>query len=215
MLDRLRGIFGRTFKPLAQRLLKWGVTPDAVTIVGTLGVILASLILFPMGHLFAGTMVVWFFAMSDAIDGLMARLSGRASNWGAFLDSNLDRMADAAIFTGLGVYLLGEGENLGALAALTCLIFGSLVPYARAKAEGLGYNATVGIAERGDRLLAALVAAGLVGLGLSVAVLVVTLVVLAAAAAFTLGQRMYVVYKQVRAEERAAAESPASAAEEA
>lgn len=208
MLDRLRGIFGTIFRPLAERLLKWGVTPDAVTIVGTLGVILGALILFPMGYLFAGTMVVWFFAMSDAIDGLMARLSGRASSWGAFLDSNLDRMADAAIFTGLGVYLLNEGERVGAVAALTCLIFGSLVPYARAKAEGLGYNATVGIAERGDRLLAALVSAGLVGLGLSVAVLVVTLAVLAVASAFTLGQRMYVVYKQVKAEGQADVEAP-------
>ena len=115
MISKLRAVVGRLFTPLARTLLRWGVSPDAVTIVGTVGVVVAALVLFPRGHLFAGTMVCWFFAMSDAIDGLMARLSGRTGPWGAFLDSTLDRIADGAIFTGLVLYLAGRGEDpLGA-----------------------------------------------------------------------------------------------------
>ena len=102
MISKLRDGVGRLFTPLARWLLRHGVSPDAVTIVGTLGVVVAALWLFPLGYLFAGTMVCWFFAMSDAIDGLMARLSGRVGPWGAFLDSTLDRIADGAIFTGRG-----------------------------------------------------------------------------------------------------------------
>lgn len=198
MIDKLREGFGRLFGPLAKLLLKWGISPDAVTIGGTLGVVGAALWLFPTGHLFWGTMIVWFFAMSDAIDGLMARKAGRSSVWGSFLDSTLDRVADAAIFTGIGIYLLRAGELWGAGAALTCLILGAIVPYARAKAESLNMTAAVGIAERGDRLVTALIATGLVGLGLNVNVLTVVLLVLALASLITVIQRMAVVYAQAK-----------------
>ncbi len=199
MISRLRAGVGRLFTPLARTLLRWGVSPDAVTMAGTLGVVVAALVLFPQGYLFAGTMVCWFFAMSDAVDGLMARLSGRVGPWGAFLDSTLDRVADGAIFAGLVVYLAGRGEDpLGAGLGLACLVLGSVVPYARARAEGLGMRADVGIAERGDRLTVALTAAGLVGLGVHPRVLTVVLGVLAVASAVTVVQRMVVVHRQVR-----------------
>jgi CDP-diacylglycerol--glycerol-3-phosphate 3-phosphatidyltransferase len=203
VISKLRDGVGRLFTPLARWLLRHGVSPDAVTIVGTLGVVVAALWLFPLGYLFAGTMVCWFFAMSDAIDGLMARLSGRVGPWGAFLDSTLDRIADGAIFTGLVLYLAGRGEDpLGAGLGLACLVLGSIVPYARARAEGLGMTANVGIAERGDRLTAALTAAGLVGVGLPPVVLTIVLGLLAVASAVTVVQRMVVVRRQaVRAAE--------------
>ena len=203
MISKLRDGVGRLFTPLARWLLRHGVSPDAVTIVGTLGVVVAALWLFPLGYLFAGTMVCWFFAMSDAIDGLMARLSGRVGPWGAFLDSTLDRIADGAVFTGLVLYLAGRGEDpLGAGLGLACLVLGSIVPYARARAEGLGMTANVGIAERGDRLTAALTAAGLVGVGLPPVVLTIVLGLLAVASAVTVVQRMVVVRRQaVRAAE--------------
>jgi CDP-diacylglycerol--glycerol-3-phosphate 3-phosphatidyltransferase len=198
VISKLRAVVGRLFTPLARTLLRWGVSPDAVTIVGTVGVVVAALVLFPRGHLFAGTMVCWFFAMSDAIDGLMARLSGRTGPWGAFLDSTLDRIADGAIFTGLVLYLAGRGEDpLGAGFGLACLVLGSVVPYARARAEGLGMRADVGIAERGDRLTVALTAAGLVGIGVPAVVLTVVLGLLAVASAITVVQRMVVVRRQV------------------
>ena len=94
----------------------------------------------------------------------MARMSGRSSSWGAYLDSTLDRVGDSAIFGGLVLYYAGQGQQLFmAGLALACLILGSVVSYAKARAEGLGMTANVGIAERADRLVAVLAATGLVG----------------------------------------------------
>lgn len=198
MLSRLRGAVGRILGPLAGALLRMGVSPDAVTVVGTVGVVVAALWLFPLGYLFGGTLVVTFFVLSDLLDGTMARRSGTSGPWGAFLDSTLDRFADAAIFTGLVLWLAGRGEDpLGAAFGLACLALGSIVPYARARAEGLGMTANVGIAERGERILLALTAAGLVGLGVPQVVLTVVLGLLAVASAVTIGQRMATVRRQV------------------
>lgn len=197
MLSRLRSGATRVFTPPAALLLRLGVSPDAVTIVGALGVVVAALWLFPLGHLFVGTMVITFFALSDLLDGVMARRAGRAGRWGAFLDSTLDRLGDAAIFSGLMLYLAGRGDDrLGAGLALACLVLGMLVSYARARAEGLGMTANVGIAERGDRLVAVLVAAGLVGLGVPAVVLTAVLGLLAVASAITVVQRVVVVRRQ-------------------
>lgn len=198
MISKLRAGFGRLFTPLAKALLRMGLSPDAVTVAGTVGVMASALILFPAGHLLAGALVCWFFAMSDAIDGLMARLSGRQGPWGAFLDSTLDRFADGAIFAGLVVWLAGGGDDrLGAVLALACLVLGSIVPYARARAEGIGMTANVGIAERGDRLVVALTAAGVVGIGAPGVVLTVALGLLAAASLVTIVQRIVVVHSQL------------------
>jgi len=206
VLSRLRGVVGRLLTPVAKGLLRIGLTPDAVTVLGTLGVVVAALWLYPTGHLFPGTLVIWFFAMNDLVDGLMARLSGRTGPWGAFLDSTLDRFADGAIFTGLVLWLAGRGDqDLGAAFGLACLVLGSIVPYARARAEGLGMTASVGIAERGDRIFAALTAAGLVGLGVTPVLLTVVLGLLAVASLVTVVQRMVVVHRQVTAVARAAA----------
>lgn len=200
MLSGLRGGVGRVLGPLARWLLRRGVSPDAVTITGTLGVVVAALWLYPTGHLFVGTLVITFFVLSDMLDGTMAREAGRVGPWGAFLDSTLDRFADAAIFTGLVIWLAGPGEDtLGAAFGLASLTLGSIVPYARARAEGLGMTAAVGIAERAERLLLALTAAGLVGLGLPPVVLTVVLGLLAVASAVTIVQRMLTVRRQVRA----------------
>lgn len=196
MLDHLRAVVAKVLGPLARLLLRLGVSPDAVTVAGTLGVVVSALWLFPAGHLTAGALVVALFVFSDAVDGLMARESGRVSRWGAFLDSTLDRVADAAIFSGLLLYLAGRDNDAGLVVAVACLALGAVVPYARARAEGLGMTAAVGIAERADRIAVALVAALAVGLGLPDTVLVVALGVLAVAAAVTIGQRMATVHRQ-------------------
>jgi CDP-diacylglycerol--glycerol-3-phosphate 3-phosphatidyltransferase len=200
VISKLRAGFGRLFTPLAKALLRVGLTPDAITVLGTLGVMASALWLFPTGHLLAGALACWFFAMSDAVDGLMARISGRQGPWGAFLDSTLDRFADGAIFAGLIIWLAGPGEDqVGALLGLACLVLGGIVPYARARAEGIGLTANVGIAERGDRLVVALTAAGVVGIGAPGIVLTIALGVLAAASLVTVGQRIAVVRRQLRA----------------
>jgi len=200
VLNHLRGVMTKVMTPLAELLLSRGVTPDAVTITGTAGVVVAALWLLPTGHLLAGAVVVTVFVLTDSLDGTMARRAGRSSTWGAFLDSTLDRFGDAAIFTGLIVWFAGRGDDqLTAVLALATLVLGSIVPYTRARAEGLGMTAAVGIAERADRLFAALTATALVGMGLPTAVLTVTLALLAVASMVTIGQRMATVRRQAGA----------------
>jgi CDP-diacylglycerol--glycerol-3-phosphate 3-phosphatidyltransferase len=186
--------------PVADALLRRGVSPDAVTVLGTVGVVVAALALYPLGYLFVGTLVITVFVLSDLLDGTMARRSGRTSSWGAFLDSTLDRFGDGAIFVGLVLYLAGRGEDaVGAVLALACLVLGSIVPYTRARAEGLGMRADVGIAERADRLVLVLTTTAFVGLGLPPAVLTVVLGVLALASLVTVVQRVAYVRRQFRA----------------
>lgn len=200
MLNRLRGVMTTIMTPIAELLLRRGITPDAVTITGTAAVVLAALVLFPTGHLLAGTLVIALFVLTDSLDGTMARRSGHSSSWGAFLDSTLDRFADSAIFAGLVLWFFGAGDDrLPGALALACLVLGSIVPYARARAEGLGMTAAVGIAERADRLMAVLVATLLVGFGLSPVVLTVTLALLAVASLATIVQRMATVRRQAAA----------------
>lgn len=199
MLNALRPLFAKLLTPLGQALARTPVTPNMVTVTGTLGVAAGALWLFPAGHLFAGTLVCWGFAMFDMLDGLLARVKGSSGPWGAFLDSTLDRVGDAAVFSGLAIWLArgGGGHQWGlAGVALYCLVAGNMVSYARARAEGLGVKADVGIAERSERLLVALVAAGLTGLGVPF-VLAIGLWAVALGSTITFGQRVWVVRKAV------------------
>jgi CDP-diacylglycerol--glycerol-3-phosphate 3-phosphatidyltransferase/CDP-diacylglycerol--inositol 3-phosphatidyltransferase len=136
----------------------------------------------------------------------MARLTGKTNKFGAFLDSTLDRVGDGAIFGGLVLYFAGPGDSdLYMVLALVCLVLGSLTSYARARAESLGFNATVGIAERADRLVAILVMTGFSDIFDLPVLLEITLWALAAASFVTVVQRMWVVRRQAYAE--AAAQS--------
>lgn len=204
MLDRhARGVTTRIFRPVALRLLRAGVSPDAVTVAGTLGVSAGALLLYPAGHLFWGTMVITAFVFSDLVDGIMARAAGTTGPWGSFLDSTLDRVQDAAVFLGVLAWGFGAGAQpaVGVLAGV-CLALGMLVSYTRAKAESLGFTANVGIAERAERLVVTLVAVGLTGLGMPPAVLALVLGALAAASLVTVLQRVAVVRRQARAAAR-------------
>jgi CDP-diacylglycerol---glycerol-3-phosphate 3-phosphatidyltransferase len=197
-----RSSITRLFTPIARGLLRLGISPDAVTIVGTLGVCAGALAFYPRREFLVGTLVITAFVFSDNVDGIMARLSGQQSSWGAFLDSVLDRVGDAAIFIGLALWFAGQGDSLRMTAlCLGCLALGAVVSYAKARAEGLGYTADVGIAERADRLVAVLVTTGLVGLfGLPVVVLEVVLWLLAAASLWTVVQRVRTVRRQATVE---------------
>src|SRR6478752_8094664 len=161
MLERFRQFWTNFWSPVGDLLLRLGVSPNTVTFVGTLGVCAGALICFPQGWLLAGVLFITVFVFSDMIDGYMARTSGQMSPFGAFLDSTLDRIGDAAIFGGLAMYYVGPGDN-GWVAALAiyCLSMGSVTSYARARAESLGMQAKAGIAERADRLVAILVVTG-------------------------------------------------------
>ena len=200
MMERFRAFWAKVFTPVARLFLRLGVSPDAVTVIGTLGLCAGALVFFPRGHFLVGVLVCTAFVFSDLVDGLMARMSGQSSSWGAFLDSTLDRFGDAAIFAGLAMYYVGPGDSepLAALA-IYCLVLGSVTSYARARAEALGMHAKVGIAERADRLVAILVMTGLADILDLLVLIPVTLAALAVASTVTVLQRVLLVRSQARA----------------
>lgn len=203
MLGRFRDFWTKVIAvPAARVLIKLGFSPDAVTLIGTLGVSAAALAFFPQGKLLTGVLVITAFVFSDLIDGYMARLTGRTSKFGAFFDSTLDRLADGAVFSGLALYFAGPGDStLYLVLSLVCLVMGAVTSYARSRAETLGFEAKVGIAERADRLVWILVLTGLSGLLDIPFLLRFALWVLAAASTVTVGQRIWVVRRQALAAE--------------
>jgi len=203
MLDRLRTFWTNVVKPVANLLIRLGVSPDAVTIVGTVGVVAGALVFFPGGHLWLGVVVIAVFVFSDLLDGYMARTLGTSSKWGSFLDSTLDRLGDAAIFAGLAIWLFGGGhDDVLGYVALWALVMGSVTSYTRAKAESLGLSAKGGIAERADRLAAVLVLTFFSDVLDLHVLLTVVLWALAAASTVTVVQRMLSVRRQALAEAR-------------
>ncbi len=199
MLNRYaRAFFTRVLTPTAQLLLRLGVGPDTVTVVGTLGVVVSALVFFPHGHFFWGTIAVTCFIFSDLLDGTMARLAGRVSKWGGFLDATMDRFGDAAIFGGLAYYFGAVHDRAMFVLAMVCLVSGAITSYARAKAESLGYECSVGLIERGERLVGSLVATGLAGLGVPF-VQAIALWALALGSTATVVQRILHVRKQALA----------------
>jgi len=190
MLKVLRPALARVLTPIGRVLARTPVTPNALTIIGTIGMSAGALTLFPTGHLFAGVMVCTGFVLADMLDGTLARIKGTTGKFGAFLDSTMDRVADAAVFAGLAAwFVLGGHDRLLAALSVYCLVAGALVSYAKARAESLGLSCDVGFAERTERLLIGLVAAGLAGLGVPY-VLPIGLWILAAVSTVTFGQRV-------------------------
>src|SRR3954469_2336462 len=152
-------------EPVARRLAGWGVTPDALTVIGTLGVAGGALGFYPRGKFFVGTLVITAFVFSDLLDGAVARVRGTSGPWGAFLDSTLDRVGDGAIFGSLALWYAGDGDSITLCAvALYVLLAGVVTSYAKARAESLGMTCNVGIAERSERLIAVLVLTGFAGI---------------------------------------------------
>lgn len=204
MLARhVKAFVTRILTPIARVLLAARVSPDIITVVGTVGTSATALIFYSRGEFLVGTLIILVFIFSDTLDGTMARLSGRTSDWGAFLDSTLDRVADACIFAALVWWFLRGGDD-PTLAGVTmvCLIGGMVVSYAKARAEGLGLTANVGLAERSERLVVVLTITGLAGMGVPY-IQPVGLWLLAIATVVTVGQRMAEVHRQVRAAEAA------------
>jgi CDP-diacylglycerol---glycerol-3-phosphate 3-phosphatidyltransferase len=188
----------RLLDPLGRRLAQTGLSPDVVTVIGTVGVSGAALGFFSRGVFFWGTLAITLFVFSDMLDGLIARAKGTSSRWGAFLDSSCDRIADSAIFGSLALWYAGDGKSLPlAGAAIYALAAGGVISYVKARAESLGFDCNTGFAERGERLLIVLVAAAITGLGVPW-LLPAALWFLCAATTITVGQRLRHVYKQAR-----------------
>ena len=197
MLNPLRPALNRVLTPIGEALARTPVTPNAITVTGTVGVAAAALGLLPTGHLFAGAAVCTVFVLADMLDGALARVKGTSGAWGAFLDSTLDRVGDAAIFAGLAAWL-ARGGHQPLLAGVTvyCLVAGAMVSYARARAEGLGVRADVGVAERSERIIIILASTGVSGLGVPY-ILPIGLWALAELSTITFGQRVLAVRRAV------------------
>jgi phosphatidylinositol phosphate synthase len=212
MLNGTRPFFTRLLTPVGEALARTPITPNMVTVTGTVGLAASVLWGYPTGHLFWGTLVATFFVFTDMLDGVLARIKGTSGKFGAFLDSTMDRFADAAVFSGLAVWFVRGGHNqLLAALSLFCLVTGALVSYVKARAEGLGTTANVGIAERPERMVVTFVAVGLSGLGVPY-ILPIGLWALAVASVITLGQRIVAVHKGLAVKPTAApAATPPSA----
>ncbi|AZI57719.1 CDP-alcohol phosphatidyltransferase family protein [Nakamurella antarctica] len=196
MLNGLaRDAVSRVTDPVGRGLLKLGLTPDAVTVIGTVGAVVGAIWLFGIGQLFAGTMVVTFFVLFDLFDGAMARARGYGTDFGVVLDASCDRIADGAVFGALAFYsfVYLDQPSVG-VAALLSLVTGQVVSYIKARADSVGLTISGALAERAERNVLGLVGAGLQGLGVPHA-LEICLWILAAASVFTVVQRLL----QVRA----------------
>lgn len=191
-----RRIAAVVIEPPARGLLRLGVSPDAVTVVGTLLSVTISIVCFTTGRLVLGVVLLAVVLFSDLLDGTMARLAGRSGPWGNFLDATLDRVADGAVFGSLAIYAASIGQLWIAGGAIAALVTGQVTSYAKARAEAVGATANVGIAERAERL-------GLAGIGVVaaaagwVAGLGVVMWVIAALGLVTIGQRIVVVRRQL------------------
>jgi CDP-diacylglycerol--glycerol-3-phosphate 3-phosphatidyltransferase len=184
----------RLINPLARAALRVGLTPNSVTILGALGLIISATYFYSTEQYFVGTLVITVFALSDLFDGAMARISEKgATSWGGFLDSTIDRVTDSAIVISLALPLIRD-EDLLAYPAIVALVTGVLIPYIRAKAESFNIACSVGITERTERLVIILVAAGFHGLGVPY-ILAIGIWTLAILGLVTVFQRLQVVRK--------------------
>ena len=163
-----RSITKTIFTPLARLLLAAHVTPNMVTVTGTLVTIAVAVSTLPRGYLWQGALALGVVLFCDSIDGVLARMSGTSSPFGAFLDSTMDRLGDGAVFASLVAFAVFTMEpsttrTVAIIAGLIAIVGAATVPYARARAESVGVIAKVGIAERTDRLIVALLGAALYG----------------------------------------------------
>jgi len=198
MLQRsLRDPVAKIIAPLVNTLIKLGINANTISTIGGLGSVFCALYFFPKGDFFIGVIWVAAFVLFDLFDGAVARASNQGvSNWGALLDSTLDRLSDAAIFVGALLYFIDKSDQLVPIIILvTCASF--MVSYIKARAEALGIECNGGLAERSERLIIALTAYGLHGLGLDYSI-AIGIWVLAIISIYTIAQRMMIVYKAVK-----------------
>ena len=192
-----RGLTRALLTRPALAMARAGITPNMLTVAGTVASVSVAVATLPRGHFIAGPPLLAVVLVGDSFDGVLARATGRTSVFGAFLDSTLDRLADGAVFASLAAWaaLTMTSDSVAlrtvtVVLALVCVVLAATVPYARARAESIGATASVGIAERTDRLVVALVATFAVGLGAPQWVLSAALGYVALASFITVLQRL-------------------------
>ncbi len=197
--EPLRRAFSDLVDPIADRLIRWHVQPNTITVASVV-VLLGSGIAFGIGFPQMGAFWLLVSGLLDVLDGKVARRGGTTTTFGAFFDSTLDRLGEAALFSGIAVYFVTtSGQRwpiLGLGVSLLTLAGSFLVSYARARAEGLGLECKVGIAQRPERILGLGAPTLLFGAGPHGWLLLVLMVLLAAANVVTVVQRIAHVYRQ-------------------
>ncbi|MGB7979281.1 MAG: CDP-alcohol phosphatidyltransferase family protein [Candidatus Nanopelagicales bacterium] len=148
-----RGVIAPVVEPIARALLRMRITPDMVTLTGTVLTVLTALILIPAGRFVPALVLLALFVSADVLDGTMARLTGTQGPWGAWFDATLDRVADGAIFGGLLIWAAWSSDTLTTMLAWVCLVGGAVISYAKARAEAVNATANGGIAERAERMI--------------------------------------------------------------
>lgn len=194
----IRNVFLRLIEPIASSLIRGKIHPNTITTIGT-GLLLASAVGYASGWVRTGGLLLLLAGIGDILDGIVARRGGLTTAFGAFYDSTLDRIGEGALFTGLGLYFLrSEAAVAPALGVTLCMIAvsGSLiVSYTRARAEALGFECKVGLAQRAERILALGIPTLLVGAGARGQVLLAIVGLLAAVSVFTVFQRIVHVWR--------------------
>ncbi|MCD4549284.1 phosphatidylinositol phosphate synthase [Schaalia sp. lx-260] len=190
-----RSVARTIFTPPARLLASLGVSPNMVTFTGTVMTCVLSVILLAQGYLWQGGIALGIILFCDSIDGILARLTGKTSAFGAFFDSTMDRLGDGAVFGSLLAWVVfhmpdSYARTCAIIAGIASLIAVGTVPYARARAEVLGVVAKVGIAERTDRLIVALVCAAFTDWGWGQWWISIGLMWVAVASLVTVGQRV-------------------------
>jgi CDP-diacylglycerol---glycerol-3-phosphate 3-phosphatidyltransferase len=195
---KIRGMWDKGMRPVGGFVGRTGITPNQITILGVAVQGVASYLIV-VDRLVGAGFVLIAAALLDTIDGAVAKARGLTSSFGAFLDSTMDRLSDALVFLPIAWLYLAEptaeraDQQWVAALALVTLVLSFLVSYAKARAEGLGFDCNVGLIERAERLIIMIVAL------VFSALLPVALVVLAIASLVTLGQRIAHVRRQASA----------------
>lgn len=201
-----RGPAAVIIEPIARVLHKMGITPNAVTVFGTLMAIGFALWLIPSGHHFAAAVLIGLTVATDMVDGTMARMRGGGTRFGATLDATCDRLSDGAIFGALVLWFgLQEPANTVMMSlCLVILVASQVTSYVKARAEASGIKVVGGLIERPERLIISLVAVGIGGLGVP-HVLAWGLWILAAGSLYTVVERLVIVARSDAASQTIAA----------
>lgn len=170
--------------PIVRLAMVLHVTPNTITVIGLL-IVTAAAVLVASGQLLLGAVVVIAGSALDAVDGALARANGGGTAFGSFLDSTLDRAGEAILYTGVAGYFLlfSDDPTWPVLATIVALGASFMVSYSRARAEGIGLTAAVGLAPRTERvvlIVAGIALAGLgYGIGLIGAIIIITVLTVA------------------------------------
>lgn len=190
--------FYAAVNPLVERLIRAGVRPNTITTVGT-GFVLVSAIVYATGHIRIGGLLLLLSGVADTLDGQVARGGAMVTKFGAFYDSTLDRVGDGATFIGIGAFLMTAPDvayrTPAVILCMVAILSSLLVSYARARAEGLGLDCKVGIAQRAERILGLGVASLVFGAGRHALLLEAIVALLAVASTVTVVQRFVYVYR--------------------